>query len=79
LFVGGIGRYAMRNADLFRNALETDDDGADDSPYDAETPEPCRGCNRADCGEQCAEFREWLTVAWLAVDAASGGDADARP
>jgi hypothetical protein len=68
----------MRNADLFRGALELADDDRHD-PYDAETPEPCRGCNRTDCGEQCAEFRAWLTVAYLDWDAAHGGDADARP
>jgi hypothetical protein len=30
---------------------------------------PCRGCGRRDCDSECAEFREWLTVAWLTVDA----------
>jgi hypothetical protein len=63
----------MRNAELFRGVLELPDDDRHD-PYDTETPEPCRGCNRTDCGEQCAEFRAWLAVAYLAWDAA--GDAD---
>lgn len=47
--------------------------GADDDrhdPHAAETPAPCRGCGRTDCGEQCLEFRAWLTVAWLERDAA---------
>lgn len=50
-----------------------------DSADADETPEPCRGCNRTDCGEQCAEYRAWLTVAYLDWDAAHGDDADARP
>jgi hypothetical protein len=51
--------------------------GAGDHADDAdETPEPCRGCGRTDCGEQCAQFRAWLTVAYLDWDAAGGGDAD---
>jgi hypothetical protein len=78
----------VRNAELFRGALELPDDDRND-PHADETPEPCRGCNRTDCGEQCAEFRAWLTVVWLQVDTADRasqaaythrwGDADARP
>lgn len=60
----------MRNADLFRGALELADDDRHDPYEDAETPEPCRGCNRTDCGEQCAAFRAWLAVAYLDWDAA---------
>lgn len=52
--------------------------GADDDdrhdPRDSETPEPCRGCNRTDCDSQCAEFRAWLTVAYLDWDAAQANE-----
>jgi hypothetical protein len=55
--------------------LGMDDDDRHD-PHEAETPEPCRGCGSIHCDSECAAYREWLTVAWLAVDAAHGGDAD---
>lgn len=39
----------------------------DDCPLRAS---PCRGCGSIHCDSECAEFRAWLTVAYLAWDAA---------
>jgi hypothetical protein len=72
-----VSGYCNPNALAEQMGVGADDDRHD--PYQAETPEPCRGCNSLHCDSECAEFRAWLTVAYLDWDAASGGDADARP
>jgi hypothetical protein len=66
------------NTRLFLQAAELADDDRHD-PHDSETPEPCRGCGRRDCGGDCPEYIEWLRFSFLVWDAANGGDADARP